>query len=136
MNLNDSLAISASGMRAQGTRLRVIAENIANTESLGARPGDDPYRRKTITFENVMNRQIDADIVRVAEIGRDLSDFGLHYDPGHPLADDNGYVKKPNVNVMIEMQDMTEAQRSYEANMSVIESARSMLQRTVDLIRS
>ena len=136
MDLNDSISIAATGMRAQGTRLRIIAENVANVDSLGVRPGDDPYRRKTITFENVLDRTMDADIVRVAEISRDLSDFRLSYEPTHPFADENGYIKRPNVNTLIEMTDMTEAQRSYDANMSVIESSRSMLQRTIDLIRS
>ena len=134
MDLKDAISISASGMRAQGTRLRVIAENIANADSMGSRPGDDPYRRKTITFENVLDRQMNADVVRVAEIGRDLSDFSLAYQPTHPLADENGYVKRPNVNSLIEMTDMTEAQRSYEANMSLIDSSRSMIQKTIDLI--
>jgi flagellar basal-body rod protein FlgC len=134
MDLKDAISISASGMRAQGTRLRIIAENIANADSMGARPGDDPYRRKTITFENVLDRQMNADVVRVSEIGRDLSDFSLAYQPTHPLADENGYVKRPNVNSLIEMTDMTEAQRSYEANMSLIDSSRSMIQKTIDLI--
>ena len=134
MDLKDAISISASGMRAQGTRLRIIAENIANADSMGARPGDDPYRRKTITFENVLDRQMNADVVRVSEIGRDLSDFSLAYQPTHPLADENGYVKRPNVNSLIEMTDMTEAQRSYEANMSLIDSSRSMIQNTIDLI--
>ena len=134
MDLKDAISISASGMRAQGTRLRIIAENIANADSMGARPGDDPYRRKTIMFENVLDRQMNADVVWVAEIGRDLSDFSLSYQPTHPLADDNGYVKRPNVNALIEMTDMTEAQRSYEANMSLIDSSRSMIQKTIDLI--
>ena len=134
MDLKDAISISASGMRAQGTRLRIIAENIANADSMGARPGDDPYRRKTITFENVLDRQMNADVVRVSEIGRDLSDFSLAYQPTHPLADEYGYVKRPNVNSLIEMTDMTEAQRSYEANMSLIDSSRSMIQKTIDLI--
>ena len=134
MDLKDAISISASGMRAQGTRLRIIAENIANADSMGARPGDDPYRRNTITFENVLDRQMNADVVRVSEIGRDLSDFSLAYQPTHPLADENGYVKRPNVNSLIEMTDMTEAQRSYEANMSLIDSSRSMIQKTIDLI--
>ncbi len=134
MDLKDAISISASGMLAQGTRLRIIAENIANADSMGARPGDDPYRRKTITFENVLDRQMNADVVRVSEIGRDLSDFSLAYQPTHPLADENGYVKRPNVNSLIEMTDMTEAQRSYEANMSLIDSSRSMIQKTIDLI--
>lgn len=135
MDLLNSLKISASGMRAQGTRLRVVAENVANAESLGNNPGDDPYRRKTITFDNVLDRGMNADLVKVAKIGRDRSEFQTAYEPHHPLADENGYVKRPNVNSLIEMTDMREAERSYEANLSVIESSKSLIQRTIELIR-
>src|SRR3546814_947895 len=95
MDLINSLKISASGMRAQGTRLRVVAENVANAESLGNNPGDDPYRRKTITFDNVLDRSMNADLVKVAKIGRDQRDFQVVYEPHHPLADESGYVKRP-----------------------------------------
>lgn len=135
MDLINSLKISASGMRAQGTRLRIVAENVANAESLGDKPGDDPYRRKTITFDNVLDRSMNADLVKVAKIGRDQSEFAKVYEPHHPLADDNGYVTRPNVNSLIEMTDMREAERSYEANLSVIESSKSLIQRTIELIR-
>lgn len=135
MDLNSAIKISASGMRAQGTRLRVISENVANADSLGSVKGEDPYRRKTIVFENYVDRDINADMVRVAKIGRDDSAFDLSYEPFHPLADGEGYVRRPNVNSLIEMMDMREAQRTYEANLSSIEMARSMLQRTVDLLR-
>lgn len=135
MDLNSAIKISASGMRTQGTRLRVISENVANADSLGSVKGVDPYRRKTIVFENYVNRKEDAEMVRVAKIGRDDSEFQLAYEPFHPLADEEGYVRRPNVNSLIEMMDMREAQRSYEANLSSIEMARSMLQRTVDLLR-
>lgn len=136
MDLNTAIKVSASGMRAQGTRLRVISENVANADSLGATKGEDPYRRKTIVFENVLDRAENADMVRVAKVARDQSDFVLSYEPYHPLADENGYLKKPNVNSLIEVMDMREAQRSYEANMTMIETAKSMLQKTVDLLRS
>ncbi|WP_420404680.1 flagellar basal body rod protein FlgC [Nisaea sp.] len=136
MDLNSAIKISASGMRAQGTRLRVISENVANADSLGSVKGQDPYRRKTIVFENFVNRDENAEMVRVAKIGRDDSDFELAYEPFHPLADAEGYVRRPNVNSLIEMMDMREAQRTYEANLSSIEMARSMLQRTVDLLRA
>lgn len=135
MDLINSLKISASGMRAQGTRLRVVAENVANAESLGSRLGEDPYRRKTITFDNVLDRSMNADLVKVSKIGRDQRDFQTVYEPHHPLADANGYIKKPNVNSLIEMTDLREAERSYEANLSVIESSKSLIQRTIDLIR-
>lgn len=135
MDLNSAIKISASGMQAQGTRLRVISENVANADSLGSVKGEDPYRRKTIVFENYLDRDLNADMVRVAKIGRDESAFELAYEPFHPLSDDEGYVRRPNVNSLIEMMDMREAQRTYEANLSSIEMARSMLQRTVDLLR-
>jgi flagellar basal-body rod protein FlgC len=135
MDLINSIKISASGMRAQGTRLRVVAENIANAESVGDKVGMDPYRRKTISFANVLNRDLNADMVKVAKIGRDRSDFIIAYEPNHPLADDEGYIRKPNVNTLIEMSDMREAERSYEANLSVIESSKSLIQRTIDLLR-
>ena len=136
MDLVNSIKISASGMRAQGTRLRVLAENVANAESVGSKPGDDPYRRKTITFDNVLDRGMNADMVKVSKIGRDQSSFNLEYEPTHPLADEQGYVKMPNVNSLIELTDLREAERSYEANMSVIESSKSLIQRTIDLIRA
>ncbi|NQW11425.1 MAG: flagellar basal body rod protein FlgC [Alphaproteobacteria bacterium] len=135
MDLMNSIKIAASGMKAQGTRLRIVSENVANAESMGTKPGDDPYRRKTITFTNVLNREFNADMVKVDKIGRDRGDFETNYEPTHPLADENGYVKRPNVNALIELTDMKEAQRSYEANMSVIESSRSMIQKTIDLLR-
>lgn len=136
MDLLNSIKISASGMRAQGTRLRIVAENVANAESVGNAPGDDPYRRKTITFDNVLDRKLNADMVKVSKIGRDQSSFNLVYEPYHPLANDDGYVKMPNVNALIELTDMREAERSYEANLSVIESSKSLIQRTIDLLRS
>jgi flagellar basal-body rod protein FlgC len=135
MELMNAIKISASGMQAQGTRLRVVAENVANADSLGTTPGDDPYRRKTITFKDVLDRDLGADLVRVAKIGRDMGDFDTSYQPHHPLADENGYVKQPNVNSLIEMADMKEAQRGYDANLSVIESSKSMIQRTIELLR-
>ena len=98
MELINAIKISASGMKAQGTRLRVVAENVANADSMGNKPGDDPYRRKTITFQDQLDRTLNADLVSVKKIGRDMSDFDLSYEPYHPLADENGYVKKPNVN--------------------------------------
>ena len=135
MDLMDSLAISAAGMRVQGERLRVISENIANADSVSEVPGGDPYRRKTITFQNALNREMGIDLVKVQKVGLDPSEFTKKYDPGNPAADKSGYVKLPNVNALIEMNDMREAQRSYEANLKVIEVARGMLTRTIDLLR-
>ena len=135
MELINAIKISASGMKAQGTRLRVVAENVANADSMGNKPGDDPYRRKTITFQDQLDRTLNADLVSVKKIGRDMSDFDMAYEPYHPLADENGYVKKPNVNSLIELTDMKEAQRGYEANLSVIDSSKAMIQRTIELLR-
>jgi len=135
MDLMDSLAISAAGMRVQGERLRVISENIANADSVSEVPGGDPYRRKTITFQNALDRELGANLVKVKKVGLDPSEFTRKYDPSNPAADKSGYVKLPNVNALIEMNDMREAQRSYEANLKVIEVARGMLTRTIDLLR-
>jgi len=135
MELFDSMFISASGMRVQGERLRVIAENLANVDSVGETPGADPYRRKTVTFRNQLDREMGVDMVRVAKVGTDQSDFRKKYEPGNPAADKDGYVSLPNVNALVEMTDMREAQRSYEANLKVIEASRNMLSRTIDVLR-
>jgi flagellar basal-body rod protein FlgC len=135
MDLMESLAISAAGMRVQGERLRVISENMANADSVSERPGGDPYRRKTITFQNALDREMGLSLVKVKKVGLDPSEFTRKYDPNNPAADKSGYVKLPNVNALIEMNDMREAQRSYDANLKVIEAARGMLQRTIDLLR-
>ena len=135
MDLMHSLMISAAGMKVQGERLRVVAENLANADSVAEKPGADPYRRKTITFRNEMDRALGLETVQVDKVGTDRSDFRMKYDPGNPSADEKGYVKLPNVNSLIEMTDMREAQRSYEANLKAIEVARGMLQRTIDLLR-
>lgn len=135
MDLMESLAISAAGMRVQGERLRVISENVANVDSVSENPGGDPYRRKTITFQNALDREMGVNLVKVKKVGLDPSEFTRKYDPNNPAADNQGYVKLPNVNALIELNDMREAQRSYEANLKVIEVSRSMLQRTIDLLR-
>jgi flagellar basal-body rod protein FlgC len=135
MDLMESLMISAAGMKVQGDRLRVVAENLANADSVSETPGGNPYRRKVITFKNALDKELGLDTVQVAKIGVDQSDFRIKYEPGNPAADAKGYVKLPNVNSLIEMTDMREAQRSYEANLRAIEVARTMLQRTIDLIR-
>jgi flagellar basal-body rod protein FlgC len=135
MDLRDVMTVAASGMKVQGTRLRLVAQNVANANSTGLAPGDDPYRRQTITFENVLNRELGVKLVTVARTGVDPSPFPLHYEPGHPAADGDGYVAKPNVSTLLEMADMREAQRSYEANLNTLSLARSMIQRTLDLLR-
>jgi len=134
--LNQAMSLAAQGMKAQGTRMRVISENMANSETTAKTAGGDPYARQMVTFETLMNRKTDSTEVRVDDIIRDTSDFKMQYDPAHPAADDKGYVKMPNVNVLIEMMDMREAQRSYEANLGIIDMTRSMLNRTIDLLRA
>ena len=135
MDLDKALGIAAAGMDAQTARLRVIAENLANQDSTGSTPGADPYRRKTVTFQNSMDQEIGTEAVQVKQIGRDGSDFPLHYDPSNPAANADGYVKLPNVNSLVEVMDMREAERSYNANLSVMQAARSMLTRTIDLLK-
>ena len=134
-DLTRSLDISASGMKAQGTRLRVISENVANAGSTALSPNEDPYRRKLVTFGSALDRELGVDLVEVKRVSRDQSDFIQRYEPNHPAADATGYVRTSNVNTMIEMADMNEAQRSYEANLKVLQSSRIMLQRTIELLR-
>ena len=122
-------------MKVQGTRLRVISENLANADSLPTGPGESPYRRKNILFQNVLNRELGLNLVKVKKIGVDKSEFNRRFDPSHPAADEKGYVQTPNVKTLIEVMDMREAQRSYEANLTAIRSARSMMKRTIDLLR-
>jgi len=135
MDFAKTLQISAAGMNAQGRRLRVIAENIANSSTTALEPGGEPYRRKMIGFKNELDRQLGVDLVKVARTRFDDSPFGKRFDPGNPAADADGYVLLPNVNPLIEMTDMREAMRSYEANLNVIEASRSMLRGTIDLLR-
>jgi flagellar basal-body rod protein FlgC len=135
MDLDRALRISAAGMAAQSTRLRVVAENLANRDSTGESPGADPYRRRTVDFANRLDRAIGAETVGVARIGTARGEFPTRYDPGHPAADANGYVKTPNVDSLVEVMDMREAQRSYSANLSVLETTRAMITRAIEALR-
>jgi len=135
-DLVNSFFIAAAGMKAQGTRIRVVAENIANANSLSETADGLPYRRKTVTFRNELDRSLGANVVAVDEIGRDPSEFPQSYDPSNPHANEDGYVLTPNVNTLVEMMDMREAQRSYQANLNVIEVSKSMLQSTVGILRA
>jgi flagellar basal-body rod protein FlgC len=135
MDLNTAVTISARGMDAQTTRLRVIAENLANQDTTGDSPGASPYRRKTVTFEQKMDPDIDTETVAVKDVGTDPSSFPNRYDPSHPAADAQGYVQTPNVNSFVEVMDMREAQRSYSANLNVMEVTQSMLTRTIDMLK-
>ncbi len=136
MDFLKSIAVAASGLRAQTGRMRVIAENIANADSTAQRPGGDPYRRRIPTFRAEIDRALGASVVSMGRVQVDPSDFRTKYEPGHPMADANGYVKYPNVNSLVETTDMREAQRSYEANLNVITATRRMLQRTIDILRA
>ena len=135
-DMYDAMTISSYGMRAQGERTRVIAENIANASTGALTPDSDPYSRKVITFKNEMDRQYGHKVVMVEDIADDRrEEFPLKYMPDHPGANEAGYVKMPNVSTLIEMNDMREAQRSYEANPGMIEQSRTMMFRTIDLLR-
>lgn len=135
MDLTQTLGVSAKGMAAQGTRLRVIAENLANSATTGSSPGADPYRRKTVTFENAMDKSLGTEAVGVRKIAPDNSAFPRKYDPANPAADAAGYIKTPNVNSFVEIMDMKEAQRSYTANLNVMETTRGIMTRTIDLLK-
>ncbi len=134
-DLTAAMSVSASGMTAQTTRLRVIAENLANQDTTGGAPGADAYRRQTVTFAASMDQTLGAETVRVQSIGKDNSDLPLRYDPANPAADAKGYVKLPNVNSFIEIMDMKEAERSYSANLSVMQASRNMLNQTINLLK-
>ena len=135
MDFSTSLKIAATGMHAQTARMRVIAENIANADSAATAPGAEPYRRRVPTFEAVLDNEIGGRIVEVGRLAYDMSDFTSRYEPGHPAADEAGYVQYPNVNTLIETMDMREAQRTYEANLNVVTVTRQMLGRTLDILR-
>ena len=135
MDMSKILRISAAGMEAQNTRMRTIAENLANADSMATEAGQEPYRRKLVTFKNVLDRQIGVPTLRADRVVNDNSEFRKKYDPQHPAADADGYVLSPNVNSLVEVMDMRQAQRSYEANLSVIEIAKSMISRTIDILR-
>lgn len=130
-----SIDIAGAGMAVQSERLKIIAQNIANADSVATKPGDAPYQRKTISFKNVLDKTLGVEMVKVDRIGGDKSDFAKKYDPSHPAADEEGYVLAPNVNMLIEMTDMREAKNAYQANLSVIEITKSMIMRTLDLLR-
>lgn len=128
-------ATASSALRAQSDRMRTVSENVANAFSTGSAPGEDPYRRKVVSFEVGVDAQTQAAIVQIGEINEDQSGFRLKFDPSHPAADENGYVKYPNVNPLIEMSNMREASRSYEANLTMLNTAREMRSALIDLLK-
>ena len=130
-----SLGIAASGLHAQTARMRVIAENIANADSAGKTPDDDPYRRRIPTFRAVYDSEVGGQTVQIGRLSYDMSEFASRYEPGHPAADQHGYVRYPNVNTLIESMDMRQAQRTYEANLNVVSVTRAMLGGTLDILR-
>ena len=133
--LQTALHIAASGLQAQSMRLRVVSENIANAQSTGPTPGANPYARQTVSFESEMDRTLGANLVEVKSIGVDSTPFKLERDPGNPAADENGMVKMPNVDVLVELADMREANRSYEANLQVAKQSADMLNTAVSLMK-
>ena len=136
MDFVKSLAIAAAGLRAQAGRMRVISENIANADSTAQDAGGDPYRRRVVTFTSELDRALGVRLVTLGPVDTDQGDFQSRYEPGHPGADPNGIVKYPNVNTIVEMTDMREAQRSYDANLNIIGATRTMIQRTLDILRA
>jgi flagellar basal-body rod protein FlgC len=136
MDLLKSIAIAASGLRAQSGRMQIISQNIANADSTPSRLGGDPYRRQIVTFQSEMDSTLGARVVKLGSTATDSSDFQVKNEPGHPAADASGNVKYPNVNPLIEMSDLRDAQRSYSANLNVINATRAMIQRTLDILKS
>jgi flagellar basal-body rod protein FlgC len=136
MDFMKSLAVASSGLRAQIGRMRVISENIANADSVAQTPGGDPYRRRVVTFSAELDRTLGANVVQIGPVETDNSDFLVKHEPGNPAANAQGDVKYPNVNSLVEMTDLRDAQRSYEANLNVISATKRMLQRTIDILKS
>jgi flagellar basal-body rod protein FlgC len=136
MDFLRSIGIAASGLRAQSGRMRVIAENVANADSTGGKPGADPYRRKIPTFSSHVDRELGANVVSLGRVAKDQSAFRTRYEPGNPAADERGQVKLPNVNTLVETMDMREAQRSYEANLNIVTATRRMISRTLEILRA
>ena len=133
-DINTAMQIAASGLRAQSARIRVTAENIANANSTADAPGLDPYRRQVPVFSTYMDRELGAELVKMQRVTLDPSEFTLRFDPGHPAADENGYIALPNVNPLVEMMDLREAQRSYEANLGALDTMRSMAASTLRIL--
>lgn len=136
MDLNRAIGVAASGLKAQAGRMRIIAENLANADSVASTTGAEPYRRKLPTMRPEFDRELDAQVVALGRVERDRSDFKIRHEPGNPLADAAGNVRLPNVDPLIEQMDMREAQRSYEANLNMVGSARRMIARTLDILRA
>jgi flagellar basal-body rod protein FlgC len=133
-DINAAISAAASGMRAQTVRMRIAAENIANASSTGTNPNEDPFRRRIPLLESTTLTS-GARGVRVEGAVSDMTEFREEYNPSHPAADERGYVRLPNVDTLVEMMDMREATRAYEANLNMIEAARTMTSRALELLR-
>ena len=133
-DINAAVSAAASGMRAQTIRMRLAAENVANANSSGANPNEEPFRRRIPLLEST-TLTTGAEGVRVAGSVMDMTPFREEYNPSHPAADSRGYVRLPNVDTLVEMMDMREATRAYEANLNMIDAARTMTSRALDLLR-
>ncbi|HCM84021.1 MAG TPA: flagellar basal body rod protein FlgC [Alphaproteobacteria bacterium] len=136
MELSASMSIAASGMSAQAQRIKVIAQNIANADSTAVQPGEDPYRRQMVSFKNVFDREMGANVLKVGGIVQDKSEFRTRFDPSHPAADASGYIKLPNVSTVLETADLREAQRSYEASLAAMDLVKAMVAQTINSIRA
>ncbi len=136
MDFIRAIAIASTGMRAQGGRMKIISENIANADSVATTPGGNPYRRRIVTFRSDFDRELGAHVVAMGRVAPDNSNFLVRHEPDNPVADSKGDVKYPNVNPLVEMTDFRDAQRSYEANLNVISATKRMLQRTLDIIKT
>ena len=134
-NLTLSADIAASGMKAQSERLKVISQNMANADSVSADPNGEPYRRQVVSFQNYLDPATGAQKVRVNKIVKDMSPFEKKYEPNHPAADAQGYVSLPNVNPLVKMMDMKEAQRVYDANLNMLKTAREMNSSVLDILK-
>lgn len=134
-DLSTSTDIAVSGMRAQAKRLRIVSENLANADSVSTKAGGKPYQRQIVTFKSTLDKEIGADIVKADKVVKDKADFNRKYNPTHPAAGPDGYILTPNVNPLVEMMDMKEAQRSYDANLNIIKTSKDMMSKTIDLIK-
>jgi flagellar basal-body rod protein FlgC len=134
-DLNTSLQVSAAGMEVQVARIKIVAENLANQNTTGSTPGADAYRRRTVSFQNRLDKAVGVETVGVKSVAPDKSQQPLRYDPGNPAANKDGYVKTPNVNSFIELMDMRDAEQAYSANLNVASTTRSMLNQTLDLLK-
>lgn len=133
--LSAAIKVSGSGLAAQSMRLQIVSENLANANSVSSRPGGDPYSRKLVSFEATVDEASGGNEVKISSIDKDRMPFRKELDPGNPAADEKGYVKLPNVNPLIELADMREANRSYQANLQVVRQARELITMTIDLLK-